>query len=114
MGCFSLAVGSTWAYVAEIKAILTALLFCKKHGFRHVIVESDSTLAVGWVMLKSNRQWKLLSELNSIDRLMIEVDCLGVFHVFMEGNIDADNLAKQGCDRPSPLSECLCAAVNLS
>lgn len=103
MGCFSLAVGSTWAYVAEIKAVLTALLFCKKHGFRHVIVESDSTLAVGCG-----------SDLNSIDRLMIEVDCLGVFHVFMEGNIDADNLAKQGCDRPSPLSECLCAAVNLS
>lgn len=48
-----------WAYEAEVKAILNALLFCQHFGFRRVIIESDSSLVVGWVASDQNRPWKL-------------------------------------------------------
>lgn len=105
LGMFSMSVGSTWAYVAEVKAILNALLFCKNHDFNNVIIESDSTLAVGWVMNNSNRPWKLLSDINQIDHLMFEVNCTRVFHIFREANTIVHNLAKEGCDRSTPLIE---------
>lgn len=99
LGFFSKPLGLSWAYIAEIKAILEALLFCK----RHVIVESDSTLAVGWVMNRSNRSWKLFNDLNQIDMLMEEVGCFGVVHIYREANTVVDHLTKNGCDRSEAL-----------
>ena len=60
-------------------------------------------LAIGWVNNKHNRPARLLSDLNRIDRLMVEVHCVGVIHAFREANSAADHLAKEGVDRASPL-----------
>lgn len=106
LGVFSLATGILWAYQSEVKAIHRALSFCKEFSFSHVYIESDSTPAVGWVNRKENRPWALLNDLNSIDRLIREVDCLGVAHVYTEANSEADELAKLGC-REDPLWEIL-------
>lgn len=96
LGVFSTTSGVLWAYEAEVKAILNALLFCKQFQFRHVIIESDSSLVVGWVASNHNRQWKLCQDLLQIDLLMKEVDCLCVNHIFREANTLADHLAKSG------------------
>lgn len=102
---FSKPTGVLWAYEAEIKAILTALRFCKEHNMRRIQIESDSSLAVGWVGNNRNRPWKLLNDLHLIDLLMLEMDCVGVHHVFREANSMADFLAKSGCDREIALWE---------
>lgn len=100
-GFFSVAVGVIFAYEAEVKAkaIRKAIEFCKEYGLRRVVVESDSTLVVGWVKRRTNRPWKLLQDLHLIDILIIEVECLQVYHVYREVNGQADFLAKSGCDR---------------
>ncbi|XP_057451866.1 uncharacterized protein LOC130743649 [Lotus japonicus] len=49
LGVFSKALGELWAYEAEVKAILQALIFCREHQLQHILIESDSTLAVGWI-----------------------------------------------------------------
>ncbi|XP_057451745.1 uncharacterized protein LOC130743511 [Lotus japonicus] len=105
IGMFSMATGVLWAYQAEVKAIHKALSFCKEFSFSQVYIESDSSLAVGWVIRKENRPWALLNELNAIDWLMRDVGCLGVSHIYREANPMVDYLAKLGCDRTMPLWE---------
>lgn len=47
VGCFSEALGIRWACEADVIAILKALQFYKEHVLRHLVIECDSTLAVG-------------------------------------------------------------------
>lgn len=95
--------GELWAYEAEVKAILHALIFYRQFQLCHVLIESDSSLEIGWVNCKLNRLWKLIQYLNLIDLLCIEVDCIGVNHIFRESNHSADFLAKSGTNRSSPI-----------
>lgn len=39
---------------------------------------------------KGNHIWKILNELNIIDLIKEEVNCLGVTHIFKESNVFAD------------------------
>lgn len=95
IGIFSKAIGELWAYEAEVKTILQALIFCQQHHLKHILIESDSTLAVGWVSKQANRPWRLIQG-NLIDALCVEIDCLGIKHIFRESNSSADYLAKSG------------------
>lgn len=47
----------------------------------HIIIESDASIAVGWTKNKAHRPWKLLNDLNLIDILLDEVDCIAVIHI---------------------------------
>lgn len=60
-------------------------------------------MAIGWVISKDKRPWKLRNELNKIDLLMREVNCLEIRHTYREGNTDADLLANKGCESDSPI-----------
>lgn len=103
LGYFAMGIGYGWAYEAEVKAILQGLLFCQQFLFRNVIVESDATIAIGWVISKDKRPWKLMNELNQIDLLMTEINCLGIRHTYREGNTIADYLANKGCEIQDPI-----------
>ena len=54
------------------------------------MIESDSTLSVGWVNYRVNRPMLLMNDLNLIDALKMEFDCTGVFHSFNEANTTVD------------------------
>ncbi|XP_057426328.1 uncharacterized protein LOC130719736 [Lotus japonicus] len=99
LGFFSINLGHGGAAEAELKAIWKALIFCNQFHFRDLIIESDSTVAVGWVNSHRNRPWKWVNILNEIDYLMKVVSCLEVKHNFRETNGIADFLAKKGCTR---------------
>lgn len=103
LGLFSKATWDLWAYEAQVKAILHALIFCPHFHLKHILIESDFALAVSWVNNKVNRPWKLIQDLNLIDLLCIVVDCLGVNHIFRESNHLADYLAKSGCYRENEI-----------
>lgn len=94
LGVFSKAMGDWWAYEAKVKVILHALIFCYQFQLNHVFIERDSSLAVIWVNCKLNRQWKLIQDINLIGLLCIEVDCIGVNHVYRESNHIADYLVQ--------------------
>lgn len=96
MGFFSLNSGHGWAHEAEVRAILNALIFCQEFLLRNIILESDSKLAVGWVGSSENRLWRLLNELNHIDFLIQEVNCVEVRHIFRENNEEVDLLVNIG------------------
>lgn len=102
-GFFSKAMGELCAYEAEVKAILQGLIFCQQHQLKHILIESDSTLAVGWSSNQANRPWRLIQDLNLIDALSVEVDCIGIKHIYRESNSIADFLAKSGCHMESNL-----------
>lgn len=107
LGFFSLNSGHGWAFEAEVRAILNALIFCQEFLFRNIIIERDSSVAVSWVALKEKRPWRLLNELNYIDFLIHEVNCVEVRHIFRESNVEADLLANKGCIRTTPLWVCI-------
>ncbi|XP_057444743.1 uncharacterized protein LOC130736986 [Lotus japonicus] len=98
VGYFALHVEDMWAYEAEVHAIYQALLFSEQFKFKTLVIESDSTLAVGWVANRGRRPWKLFQILSKIDHLMQLVNCLSVTHVLRECNGVADILAKSGRD----------------
>ena len=102
-GFFSKSVGVVWAFEAEVIAIRTALFFCKHHKVNNILVESDSSLAVGWVNCRSNRPSKLINTLNEIDWMRKEMNVVSISHVLRERNKEADVLAKDGCNRDSDL-----------
>lgn len=107
LGYFSKNVGHDWAFSAEVKAILHALIFCHQFLLSNIVIESDSTLALGWVLSQERRPFTLLNDLNHIDYLARQVNCLGFHHVFREANDEADKLAKEGCNRDDFLWVCL-------
>lgn len=95
--------GYGWAFEAEVRAILNSLLFCQQFLFRNIIIESDSSTAVSWVLSRDKRPWRLINELNLIDFLMKEVNCVEIRHIYRESNSFADLLANEGCERQEPL-----------
>lgn len=50
LGYFSKSMGHIWAYEVEVHAIFHALLFCHEFNCHNVLIESDSTLAIGWTL----------------------------------------------------------------
>ncbi|XP_057452298.1 uncharacterized protein LOC130744125 [Lotus japonicus] len=103
IGEFSRKVEVKRADEAEVLAILYALLFGQQFMIVSVQIESDSSLAVDWVSETKNRPWNLSNELNMIDYLYPLVACCGVSHILREGNMEADELAKEGCSREVPI-----------
>ncbi|XP_057456943.1 uncharacterized protein LOC130747902 [Lotus japonicus] len=67
LGYFAIGIGFGWAFEAEVKAILHGLMFCQQFLFRNIVLESDSTTAIGWVVSRDKIPWKLINELNKID-----------------------------------------------
>lgn len=83
-----------------------ALLFCQHFLLSNITIERDCSLAVGWVNSTANRPWALSNELNQIDFLLSQVNCISVQHIYREANDLADKLAKEGVSRESPLWVC--------
>lgn len=83
-----------------------ALLFSQQFLLSNITIESDSSLAVGWVNSRNNRPGALINDLNQIDYLVPQVNCLSIKHIYREENDKADQLAKEGVARVSPLWVC--------
>ena len=82
LGSFSKSIGLAWAHEAEIIAIKEAFLFCKQYSVGNVLLESDSSLAVGWVNSNRNRPPKLINILNEIDWLRSDGNVISIVHIY--------------------------------
>lgn len=96
LGFSSKNIGMGFAFEAEVRAIHEAIQFCLSRMICNITIESDSSLAVGWVNNHSNRPWKLITVLNQIDQWILETNCLKVSQIYREANFNADKLAKRG------------------
>ncbi|KAL4347296.1 hypothetical protein GQ457_17G024020 [Hibiscus cannabinus] len=80
---------------AEIRAICHALLLLR------VFIESDSLVAVSWVLEYERRPWTLWSWFRQIDFICTELVRVCFQHLYREANSLADALAKGGVERLS-------------
>ena len=95
-GAFAFNTGISFAYIAELKAAMFAIAKAKELGWNNLWIECDSTWVVHLLQSRSldvpwivRHQW---------DTCLADLNCLRVivFHIYREGNIVADMLAKLG------------------
>ncbi|KAL6517060.1 hypothetical protein OROHE_018020 [Orobanche hederae] len=83
---------------AELYAIWRGLEFYLNHDFVKMWVESDSTLALHMINNKGTSNWHLHGLLIKIWTLIDKME-VRFPHIFREGNVVADWLANEGCNR---------------
>ncbi|KAL4283634.1 hypothetical protein GQ457_16G022630 [Hibiscus cannabinus] len=89
---------------AEVQAIRHALVVLWESMWRScpcVIIESDSTVVVSWVLHLERRPWKYWHWFQQIDELCARLPCVCFHNVFCEVNSVADALVKGGVGRSS-------------
>ncbi|KAL4368431.1 hypothetical protein GQ457_05G036100 [Hibiscus cannabinus] len=106
---FSGPLGILDSNVAEIRAIAAALDILvegKWEGLSSFVIESDSAVALSWILHKERRPWRLDRWFRDIDGACLMLPCVCFNHVLREANALADVLAKGGVDRSDWLFLC--------
>ncbi|XVF57447.1 hypothetical protein PTKIN_Ptkin06aG0206200 [Pterospermum kingtungense] len=96
---FSKAVVSCSTNFAELLAIREAfMLFDANHWTSsfNLIIESDSSNAVGWVLNPSSGPWNVRSIIFQTEFFKTKIPNWAIIHTRREGNEEADKLAKEG------------------
>ncbi|KAK0586151.1 hypothetical protein LWI29_001876 [Acer saccharum] len=96
IGGFALNRGTGSILEAELWGIFEGLQFLWKAGFKKVVVESDSQIAVGLLTNSTHACHPLFSIIQSCKGLMSNKWCCIIRHVYREGNRVADGIAKLG------------------
>jgi ribonuclease HI len=85
---------------AEYSALLAALSYAIKHGFKALKVISDSELLVKQINGEYKVSSPALKELNAqAMKLIDQLECFDIKHVLREKNQEADRLANLAMDR---------------
>ncbi|KAL4378031.1 hypothetical protein GQ457_02G027360 [Hibiscus cannabinus] len=106
---FSGPLGILDSNVAEIRAIAAALDILVEgrwEGVSSFVIESDSAVALSWILHKERRPWSLDRWFRDIDGACLMLPCVCFNHVLREANALADVLAKGGVDRADWLFLC--------
>ncbi|KAL4323930.1 hypothetical protein GQ457_11G025010 [Hibiscus cannabinus] len=78
----------------------------KWEGVSSFVIESDSAVALSWILHKERRPWRLDRWFRDIDGACLVLPCVCFNHVLREANALADVLAKGGEDRADWLFLC--------
>ncbi|KAK9279024.1 hypothetical protein L1049_012699 [Liquidambar formosana] len=70
---------------------------------KRLVEESDSSVAISWVLGKEFIPWRLKFVYNEIKALLSCISGVSFINIFREQNMVADQLAKSGISRPIPL-----------
>lgn len=90
---------------AEMQGLYSGLLICYQLGIFEISVETDSQLLVHWFSECLDPPWSLLDIWQNI-RGLADVMNIHISHVFREGNVVADALAKLGAGGNSEFYYC--------
>ncbi|KAL4278047.1 hypothetical protein GQ457_03G023910 [Hibiscus cannabinus] len=104
LAMFSGLIGMPDSNEAELQAICHALEMLVEVDWRGaslVVIESDSRVAVSWVLQCERRPWKYWHWFPWIDEACLSLSNVCFHNVFREANGVADVLAKNGVDRRS-------------
>ena len=100
--CWALAFpacATAWLFATPILLEALRIFSASFHG--PLLVESDSTNAVGWLLNPDSRPWKCQFHINEIKEISSSL-AVSFGHVLRRANSMVDALAKQGVDRASP------------
>ncbi|XP_060195030.1 uncharacterized protein LOC132624241 [Lycium barbarum] len=70
----------------EALAILIGIEWCLSHNYMNIVVESDSLLAVYWIVDIAKPPWDLADTINNIKAISNSFDSFKIQHCFREGN----------------------------
>lgn len=79
----------------ELRALLMGLCKCRNLGFDNIILELDSLLVVKWLKDGKCSLWYLEDFWEEISEILSQLN-FQFQHVFREGNMAADFLARMG------------------
>ncbi|XP_042954714.1 uncharacterized protein LOC122291135 [Carya illinoinensis] len=80
--------------IVECRALLDGLRLCRSLGLRDLLVESDSTVVVGWMASGISKYWFLWDFWEEV-KMLVRLLKVRVRHNFREANMVADFLAKE-------------------
>lgn len=83
--------------VAEGRALFNGLRMAQQMGLRNVMVESNSEIIVGWINARGYKFWYLWDFGEEVKMWFDELN-YSICHNFIEANMVADFLAKQGAN----------------
>ncbi|XP_050222916.1 uncharacterized protein LOC126673008 [Mercurialis annua] len=97
-GAFAFGIGSSLAFIAELRAAMFAIKVAWNKGWLNLWLESDSLFVVDALKTKSmNVPWRVMDQwldcLFYISKMNVVVS-----HIYREGNVVADILAKYGAN----------------
>ena len=83
--------------VAEVTAIRDGLKAALEAGYRHIEVEGDNQVVISAIQGRISPPWQIASLIEDIKNL--SQDCSDIYfkHIYREGNMAADWVAKYGC-----------------
>lgn len=88
--------GSQKSFSAELLAILYGLRLCWERGYKHIVVFSDSKLALSLLEHGCGRFHVYAVVIGLIQRLIVQNWVVRFEHILLEGNSVADLLTKDG------------------
>ena len=88
--------GSCPITVAEIWAIYYSLVLAWQKGFRHILLESDSSSAISLIQKESIERHPFASVIKRVQYLLTREWVVHISHIFREANNAADFLANLG------------------
>ncbi|KAF5471469.1 hypothetical protein F2P56_008257 [Juglans regia] len=94
LGGFAHAYGDATNTIAECRALYDGLRLCRQLNLRDVLVESDSTVIVGWLASWICKYWFLWDFWEEVTSMVRELNAR-FRHIYGEANMVADVLAKQ-------------------
>ncbi|KAK1269603.1 hypothetical protein QJS04_geneDACA008288 [Acorus gramineus] len=79
--------------ILEYKAILQGIRLVVSHGLSRVLIESDSSTVVAWILGKGRVPWKAFQVHYELWSILASLDAWKASHTYREGNQVADHLA---------------------
>ncbi|KAK1303168.1 hypothetical protein QJS10_CPB11g00924 [Acorus calamus] len=79
--------------IFEYKAIIQGLRLVVSHGLSRVLIESDSSIAIAWILGKGRVPWKAFRVHHELRSILASLDAWQALHTYRKGNQVADHLA---------------------
>jgi len=83
--------------VAEATAMRDGIRAALNAGYRKILVEGDNQIVIKAIQNQIHTPWRIASLMQDIRNMIISCECISFTHIYREGNMAADWMAKYGC-----------------
>ena len=83
--------------VAEATAMRYGIRAALNAGYRKIQVEGDNQLVIKAIQNQIHTPWQIATLLEDIRNMIINCEDISFTHIYREGNMAADWMAKYGC-----------------
>ena len=83
--------------VAEATAMRDGISAALNAGFRKILVEGDNQIVIKAIQKQMHTPWQIAPLLDDIKNMITSCESISFTHIYREGNMAADWMAKYGC-----------------